>query len=242
VRHLPLITAISSVSVALAACSSTTMSTPTAAAQSPNTSQSCAAAVQSWTHGTGGKTFRSALTAGSAMRVALESGSSTRVTREAHKLNSAASRARSHLLPACVGHGRNYQLAMGDWMTGAVDAKEGNLKGTSSKIAAGAREIEAVAILERLSPITLKHLSRRVTITIAPTPTPTATQVFQSPVPTASAVASATSAGCYPLSNEGTCYESGEYCRNADHGASGVAGNGEAITCEDNNGWRWEPA
>jgi hypothetical protein len=23
---------------------------------------------------------------------------------------------------------------------------------------------------------------------------------------------------------------------------SGVAGNGEAITCEYNNGWRWEPA
>jgi hypothetical protein len=54
--------------------------------------------------------------------------------------------------------------------------------------------------------------------------------------------AAATPAGCYPLSNEGTCYEPGEYCRNADHGASGIAGDGEAITCEDNNGWRWEPA
>ena len=47
--------------------------------------------------------------------------------------------------------------------------------------------------------------------------------------------------GCYPLSNEGTCYEPGEYCRKADHGTSGVAGDGEAITCEDNDGWRWEP-
>jgi hypothetical protein len=54
--------------------------------------------------------------------------------------------------------------------------------------------------------------------------------------------AAATPAGCYPLSNEGTCYEPGEYCRNADHGISGMAGDGEAITCEDNNGWRWEPA
>jgi hypothetical protein len=53
--------------------------------------------------------------------------------------------------------------------------------------------------------------------------------------------AAAAPAGCYPLSNEGTCYEPGEYCRNADHGASGIAGDGEAITCEDNNGWRWEP-
>lgn len=47
---------------------------------------------------------------------------------------------------------------------------------------------------------------------------------------------------CYPLTNGGNCYEPGEYCRNSDHGATGVAGNGEAIICEDNNGWRWEPA
>ena len=49
------------------------------------------------------------------------------------------------------------------------------------------------------------------------------------------------SSGCYPLSDEGTCYEPGEYCRDSDHGASGVAGDGERITCEDNDGWRWEP-
>jgi hypothetical protein len=46
---------------------------------------------------------------------------------------------------------------------------------------------------------------------------------------------------CYPLTNAGNCYEPGEYCRTRDHGASGVAGDGEPITCEDNNGWRWEP-
>jgi hypothetical protein len=46
---------------------------------------------------------------------------------------------------------------------------------------------------------------------------------------------------CYPLSDEGTCYEPGEYCRDDDHGVHGIAGNGEPIVCEDNNGWRWEP-
>ena len=51
----------------------------------------------------------------------------------------------------------------------------------------------------------------------------------------------ATTASCYPLSNEGTCYEPGEYCRDDDHGVTGVAEDGETITCEDNNGWRWEP-
>ena len=58
--------------------------------------------------------------------------------------------------------------------------------------------------------------------TTTPTPTPTPT-------------------GCYPLTDSGGCYEPGAYCRNADHGTSGIAGDGEAITCEDNNGWRWEP-
>jgi len=48
-------------------------------------------------------------------------------------------------------------------------------------------------------------------------------------------------AGCYPLSNENTCYEPGEYCRDDNHGQTGRAGDGETITCEDNNGWRWEP-
>lgn len=47
-------------------------------------------------------------------------------------------------------------------------------------------------------------------------------------------------ATCTPLTDGGNCYEPGEYCRDADHGASGVAGDGESITCEDNDGWRWE--
>ena len=56
------------------------------------------------------------------------------------------------------------------------------------------------------------------------------------PAPPAAAPAS-----CYPLSNEGTCYEPGEFCRKTDHGKTGVAGDGKAIKCEDNDGWRWEP-
>jgi cytoskeletal protein RodZ len=49
------------------------------------------------------------------------------------------------------------------------------------------------------------------------------------------------SSSCSPISDEGTCYEPGEYCRDDDHGASGTAGDGGSITCEDNDGWRWEP-
>ncbi len=54
--------------------------------------------------------------------------------------------------------------------------------------------------------------------------------------------ASTGTAACYPIDDEGGCYEPGEYCRDDDHGTTGRAGNGEAITCEDDNGWYWEPA
>ncbi len=76
-------------------------------------------------------------------------------------------------------------------------------------------------------------------------PTVTASSVPTTAPPpqtTAPAAAPSTPSGCYPLTNGGKCYEPGEYCRNSDHGASGVAGDGEAIICEDNDGWRWEPA
>ncbi|HEY5668279.1 MAG TPA: G5 domain-containing protein [Candidatus Saccharimonadales bacterium] len=63
--------------------------------------------------------------------------------------------------------------------------------------------------------------------TPAPSPAPTPT-----PTPSPS---------CYPLTNGGNCYAPGQYCRNADHGTTGVAGNGTPIVCAYNNGWRWEP-
>ncbi len=51
-----------------------------------------------------------------------------------------------------------------------------------------------------------------------------------------------TTAACYPLSDEGHCYQPGEFCRDSDHGVSGVDADGGQIVCEDNDGWRWEPA
>ncbi len=63
-----------------------------------------------------------------------------------------------------------------------------------------------------------------------------------SPAPTRSPAPPPTKASCHPLSDEGTCYEPGEFCRDSDHGVTGLAGDGETITCEDNDGWRWEPS
>jgi cardiolipin synthase len=51
-----------------------------------------------------------------------------------------------------------------------------------------------------------------------------------------------TPSSCHPRSSSGSCYEPGERCSDPDHGTRGVAGDGEAIVCRDNNGWRWEPA
>jgi hypothetical protein len=71
----------------------------------------------------------------------------------------------------------------------------------------------------------------------APAPARTPPAASPSPAPSPPP----TAASCYPLSNEGTCYEPGEFCRDSDHGLSGLAGDGEKIRCEDNDGWRWEP-
>lgn len=60
--------------------------------------------------------------------------------------------------------------------------------------------------------------------------------------PAPAAPPSAAPAGCYPLTSGGSCYQPGEYCRDADHGMTGQTADGEPITCEDNDGWRWEAA
>ena len=74
---------------------------------------------------------------------------------------------------------------------------------------------------------------------LAPPPAAVSTPAAAAPPPPPS---SAPATSCHPLTNGGNCYEPGEFCRTSDHGVSGVAGDGEAIVCQDNNGWRWEPA
>jgi len=62
------------------------------------------------------------------------------------------------------------------------------------------------------------------------------------PAPKTTTAPPAPPSSCYPTTSSGNCYEPGEFCPHADAGMSGIAGNGEAIICEDNNGLRWEPA
>ena len=62
------------------------------------------------------------------------------------------------------------------------------------------------------------------------------------PAPAPSQSAAPPPASCHPIASSGNCYEPGEFCAQADAGMNGVAGDGEAIICENNNGLRWEPA
>jgi hypothetical protein len=65
----------------------------------------------------------------------------------------------------------------------------------------------------------------------------TTTQAPQAPQPVQT---TAQTPSCSPLTDSGKCYEPGEYCRDDDHGVSGIDADGDPITCEDNDGWRWE--
>lgn len=72
----------------------------------------------------------------------------------------------------------------------------------------------------------------------APHPAPPPTTAAPPPPPPPAPAPAAT---CHPLTNSGKCYEPGEFCRESDAGVVGLAGDGETIKCENNNGLRWEP-
>ena len=80
-----------------------------------------------------------------------------------------------------------------------------------------------------------------LTHSAAPPPAPPPAPPAPPALPATTPPAAPAPASCYPTTSSGHCYEPGEYCRKSDHGASGVAGDGKKIICEDNDGWRWEP-
>jgi len=86
------------------------------------------------------------------------------------------------------------------------------------------------------------HPVSRITVTgYQPVSAPSSSQPSPSSAAPAPSATSAAAAGCYPKTSGGNCYEPGEFCSTAEHGETGVAGNGKTITCTDVNGtWRWE--
>lgn len=135
----------------------------------------------------------------------------------------------------------------------------GSATGGSSSNAPGAPTAVATS-----SAPTMPTPTAMVTVTVTPTPHPSATPTHM-PTPTHSAYVAPThtaapthhayvapthiaapaptqapAPSCYPQTSSGHCYEPGEFCPAKDQGMSGVAGDGKSITCEDNNGLRWE--
>ena len=80
---------------------------------------------------------------------------------------------------------------------------------------------------------------RAAKTTTPPVPPPPKTP---KPLDTAVPRPPATTSSCHPRSDEGGCYEPGEFCRKSDHGVTGRAGDGKTITCRNSNGWHWEAA
>jgi hypothetical protein len=79
------------------------------------------------------------------------------------------------------------------------------------------------------------HPVTRLTVTgyVAPAP---------APAPAPSSAAPPAPAGCHPTTSSGNCYEPGEFCPEADAGMTGIAGDGERITCVLESGrYHWHP-
>jgi cardiolipin synthase len=89
-------------------------------------------------------------------------------------------------------------------------------------------------------PTTSPSTAARSTISSPPTTPPPAAPSATAAPATAPPVATG---ACHPLSDSGSCFEPGEYCRRADRATAGVAGDSRAIVCvETGGGWEWEPA
>jgi len=138
-----------------------------------------------------------------------------------------------HLVPLELD-GSNSIRNLWPQLTGASRAKDRLEDTLHSMVCAG--KITLAAAQNAIKTDWVRAYHRYVSPPTVPSAAPA------SPQTTAPAAAPSTPTGCYPLTNGGNCYEPGEYCRNSDHGASGVAGDGKRIICEDNDGWRWEPA
>ena len=138
-----------------------------------------------------------------------------------------------HLVPLELD-GSNSIRNLWPQLTGASRAKDRLEDTLHSMVCAGKITLASAQYAIRTDWVRAYH--RYVSPPTAPSAAPAPPQT------TAPAAAPSTPSGCHPLTNGGNCYEPGEYCRNSDHGMSGVADDGKRIICEDNNGWRWEPA
>jgi hypothetical protein len=103
---------------------------------------------------------------------------------------------------------------------------------SKARVTANATHPKEKVVVRTRTVVQLRTVTNRVTVTDRVTVTAASREPLSPPVETPAA--------CSPMTDSGNCYEPGEYCRDDDHGVAGVDGDGDAITCEDNDGWRWE--
>jgi len=128
--------------------------------------------------------------------------------------------------------------------TNATTISPTAVAGTASSSPAPASSLPAAPTTAMTTPAPVTSAAPKTTAAAAAVPVYTSAapvrttqQASKAPQPVQT---TAQAASCYPLTNGGNCYKPGEYCRTADRGTSGIDANGDAIKCEDVNGWRWE--
>jgi hypothetical protein len=190
--------------------------------------RSCRQQVTGWKASPGGRYFRQAKADAARVARMARAHHTAALRQDGAALAVAVSRAAAHPLPWCLDLPGYYRTAMTDLSAAARAAAHGSYAAALRWVKA-ARPVLARADQE-LTP------ARRTQHRAAARP------ARSSPPPSAGASAPTAAAhGCYPRTDEGTCYEPGQYCRAADQGVAGVAGDGRTIVCMDDNGLRWEP-
>lgn len=124
--------------------------------------------------------------------------------------------------------------------TAPADSVSSGGASAAAAVSATPRPASGLPSAPKVSPVavpvrTTHQVATQVQQTHAPAPAPAPTTQAPQPVQTTVQPQS-----CYPLTDGGKCYTPGEYCRDDDHGTSGIDADGDPIECVDNDGWRWE--
>jgi hypothetical protein len=188
---------------------------------------SCRQQVTAWRGSAGDTYFRHAAADAARLARIARAHQGAGLRRDGAALAAAVHGAAAHPVPSCLDSHAYYGAAMTDLSAAAGAAAQGS-SGAALRWVRAARRL-VTRVNDELTPAHRRHHHAARPAASAPAPA------------TSPAGSSAPAQRCYPLSDEGTCYEPGEYCRDSDQGVAGIAGDGQTIVCEDNDGLRWEP-
>ncbi len=190
--------------------------------------RSCRLQVTGWKASAADRYFRQAKADAARVARVARAHQAAALRQDGAALAVAARRAAARPLPSCLDLPGYYRTAMTDLSAAAQAAARGSYTAALRWV--------------RVARPVLTRADDELTPARRPQHRAAARPAASSPPPTAGAAGpTAAAQSCYPRSDEGTCYEPGEYCRTADEGVAGIAGDGKTIVCMDRNGLRWEP-